>query len=141
MEFTDEQQAAINQQINDAKTQWEKEVLSPIKQELESTKAKLPHEPTDEEKAFAEKQSALWQKEVGLTLREKGLADFDGLIMANDEKELTAKVDKLSQIVNGFKIDNSYKPQDHGANDEYVTAAKKGDTQGMIKQKLSKIFG
>jgi beta-lactamase superfamily II metal-dependent hydrolase len=140
MEFTDEQQEAINKKIANERSKWEKEALQPIQKELEQTKAKLPHEPTDDEKALAEKQSELWRREVGVTLREKGLADFDGLITAKDEKELAAKIDKLEKIVNSYKIDNSYKPAAHGTGDEYAKAAQEHNTQSMIKTKLSKLF-
>lgn len=133
MEWTDEQQEEINNLI--------KQATSPLEEELEATKTKLSKELSDAEKALVDKEKALWQKEVSLTLKDAGLGKFDGLIDAKDNEELSKKVESLTNIVNEFTIDNSYKPENHGSVDEYAVAQQKGDTQSMIKSKLSKLFG
>jgi hypothetical protein len=125
MEWTDEQQQEINKLIEAA--------TKPLQKELEKTKVKLPKEPTEDEKALQEKAKSLWKKQVSLTLQENGLGKFDSLISAKDEDDLKTKVESLNKIVSEFKVDHSFKPEEHKHEDAYSQAKKKHDTVSMIK--------
>ncbi|MTT32702.1 hypothetical protein GMB86_11860 [Terrilactibacillus sp. BCM23-1] len=141
MDFTEEQQQAINEQLEQAKTQWETDVLSPLQTKLEDLKTKVPKAPSQEELALQAKEQALFSKQINLTLKENGLGAFDGLIEAKDEKDLDQKVKQLSKVINELKISQSYIPKDKGDTDPYAKFEKNKDTKGMINAKLSKLFG
>jgi hypothetical protein len=132
---TQDQQQEQQQEEMIAKTEYDK-VLA----ELEEVKAKLPKEPTDEEKALEAKQQELWQKEISLSLKEAGLEKFADIVKVNDEKELKDVIKKLTAIVNEIKIQNGYIPADHAKTDEYSKYEKEKNVAGMIAVKLSKLF-
>lgn len=88
---------------------------------------------TDEEQALQDKQSELWQREVNLTLKEKGLDQFSSIINAKDEEGLSESITALESALGDFKVDNAYVPTNHATQDEYNTAREKGDTTNMIK--------
>lgn len=88
---------------------------------------------TEEEQTLQDKQSELWQREVNLTLKEKGLEQFSSVINAKDEEGLSESITALESALGDFKVDNAYVPTDHATQDEYNTAKEKGDTQSMIK--------
>lgn len=126
MDWTEEQQKEIDKLINDA--------TSPLQKELEETKAKLPKQPSDAEKALQEKEKELFKKQCSLTLKEKGLDKFDGIIEFGSEDDLNKKTDALSKIMNEIKVDGSYKPENHAQNNSaYESAKKKHDTVSMLK--------
>ncbi|GED25189.1 hypothetical protein BAG01nite_12910 [Brevibacillus agri] len=133
--FTQEQ---VNELLEQEKSKWESEVLNPIQTELAKYK---PAEKSDAEKALEQKQAELWQKEIQLTLKSEGLEAFADFFQVKDTDELTAKVKKLKEIINGMKIDNSYKPDNgHKVSDRYSQHEKSGNVVGMIESKLASLF-
>lgn len=135
--FTQEQ---VNEQIAQAKTQWETEFLNPIKTELEEVKGKLPKDLTDEEKALQQKQQELFVKEVNLTLKENGLEKFASIVKVTNEDELKEVVTSLSSIVNEIKVSTGYVPDNHKNSDAYSVAEQKKDIGGMLSVKLANLF-
>ncbi|SFM41192.1 hypothetical protein [Salibacterium qingdaonense] len=89
---------------------------------------------------LAQREKELFQKEVQLTLKEKGLDDFADIVQVNSKDELDSQIEQLEAVVNKRKLDNSYVPEDHAKQDEYSTAEKQKDSQGMIASKLNKFF-
>lgn len=128
--FTQEQ---VNEQIAQAKAQWETEFLNPIKTELEEVKGKLPKDLTDEEKAIQTKQQELFVKEVNLTLKENGLEKFASIVKVSNEEELKETIQSLTTIVNEIKVSTGYVPDNHKQQDKYNQAKQNGDTKSMIK--------
>lgn len=137
MEFTPEQQEYINNQITEAKTKWETEILAPIQTELEGLK---PVPKTDKEKEIETKEKELWAKEKSLHIKEKGLSDFADFINGESIEDLDKSIEKLNAILEAKKLNNSYIPEGHKTTDAYSVAEKNKDTQGMIGSKLSKLF-
>lgn len=135
--FTQEQ---VNEQIAQARTQWETEFLNPIKTELEDVKGKLPKDLTDEEKALQTKQQELFIKEVNLTLKENGLEKFASIVKVSNEDELKETIQSLSTIVNELKVEMGYVPDNHKNSDAYSVAEQKKDIGGMLSVKLANLF-
>lgn len=93
-----------------------------------------PKEVTKEEQALLDKQQELWQREVSLTLQEKGLHQFKDIVSVNDEEGLQEAVQTLQDALKEYKVDNSYVPTDNNnTRNTYDDAKEKGDTQGMLK--------
>lgn len=65
---------------------------------------------------------------------------FD-LIESDDVKKAQEKINKLLELRKKQDIENSYKPNDHKADDSYSVAEKEKNVEGMIFSKLNKIFG
>lgn len=66
---------------------------------------------------------------------------FDLVADSSDIETATKKITKLVELNKKNKIDNSYKPDEHKqSDDEYSVAEKKGNVEGMLKSKLSKLF-
>ncbi|MEK5521573.1 hypothetical protein [Heyndrickxia sp. FSL W8-0423] len=136
--FTQEQ---LDEALSNAKNEWVEKELNPIITERDDLLQFKPKDLSDEEKALANKQQELFDKEVSLTLKENGLEQFADVIKVGDSEELKTVIDSLTGIVNQIKIDNGYVPNDHKQQNEYDVFASKKDTQGMIATKLSKLFG
>lgn len=79
---------------------------------------------------------------IKLEMLKNGLSeDLFDLVSADDVEVSKTKISKLVELNKKNKVDNSYKPEDHkNTDDEYSIAEKKGDTQSMLKSKLSKLF-
>jgi|SRR5690625_622208 len=92
-----------------------------------------PVEKSESEQAMETKQQELWQKEVALTLKENGLDKFADVIKVKDADELNTTIEALNGIVDQYKVENAYVPENHAKQDEYDNAKNSGDTQGMIK--------
>lgn len=135
--FTQEQ---VNEMIESAKKEWVEKEFKPIQTELEEVKSKLPKTLTDEEKALQTKQNELFQKEVNLTLKEKGLDKFADFFNVENLEDLQPKIEKFQNTLKELKLDNSYKPNDHKNTDEYSKFEKEKNTTGMIASKLSDLF-
>lgn len=133
-------QEQLDEQIAQAKGQWETEILNPIKTELEDAKTKLPTELTDDEKAIQTKQQELFVKEINLTLKENGLEKFANVVKVNDENELTKVVQSLSTIVKELKVDSAYVPDSHKQQDQFSKFENDKNTVGMIGSKLANLF-
>ena len=65
---------------------------------------------------------------------------FD-LIDSDSLEKAQAKINKLLELRKKQDIENSYKPNDHKADDSYSVAEKEKNVEGMIFSKLNKIFG
>lgn len=115
-------------------------LINPLKAQVAELEQYRPKEKTDTEKALEQKAAELWQKEVGLTLKEHGLDAFADFIDATDTDGLTKQVESLKTILAKKGLDGSYKPSDHRNNDKYSLAEQKGDTTQMIAHKLSKFM-
>ncbi|MEC1715923.1 hypothetical protein [Schinkia azotoformans] len=135
--FTQEQ---LDEQIAQAKGQWETEFLNPIKTELEEMKGKLPKDLTDEEKAIQTKQQELFVKECNLSLKEAGLEKFANVVKVSNEDELKETIKSLTTIVNELKVEMGYVPDNHKNTDAYSQAEQKKDIGGMLSVKLANLF-
>ncbi|MED0717434.1 hypothetical protein [Aeribacillus composti] len=127
------QDQQLDKQQEDTLEAVSKEEYDKLLAELEEVKAKLPKEPTEEEKALQAKQQELWQKEVSLSLKEAGLEKFADIIKVSNEDELNDVVKKLTDIINEIKIETGYVPADHKQMSAYEQAKKQGNTKNMIK--------
>lgn len=135
--FTQEQ---LDEAIQNAKQEWVEQELNPILAERDELLQYKPKELSDEEKALQQKQQELFNKEVELELKSAGLEQFKDVIKVKNEEELQETIKTLTKIVNEIKMSTGYIPKDNLKDDEYSFYAKKGDTQGMIATKLSKLF-
>lgn len=78
---------------------------------------------------------------VKMELTKAGLNEgyFD-LVLSDDLDTSLEKINKLVEINKTNVVDNSFRPQEHRTNNEYEQAEKNGNTQDMVKSKLSKLF-
>ena len=65
---------------------------------------------------------------------------FD-LIDADSLEKAQAKINKLLELKKKQDIDNSYRPTDHKPDDSYSQFEKSGNVEGMLKSKISRLFG
>ncbi|MBU5445684.1 hypothetical protein, partial [Paenibacillus sp. MSJ-34] len=130
----------VNQAIEEAKQKWRDEVLSPIVAERDELLQFKPQELTEEQKQIKQLKADLLQQKVVSALKDAELDDFIDFLNVENKEELHAKVDKLSTVLDGRKLNNSFIPQDHKQTDAYSQAEKTGNVQGMISAKLSKLF-
>lgn len=129
--------------MEDTKTYTQEQLdalINPLKAQVAELEQYRPREKTDEEKALETKAAELWQKEVGLTLKEHGLEGFADFIDATDTDGLSKKIESLKAILAKKGLDGSFKPSDHRNTDKYSLAEQKGDTTQMIAHKLSKFM-
>ncbi|WP_449355586.1 hypothetical protein ACUL41_07000 [Virgibacillus natechei] len=100
-----------------------------------------PAEKTDAEVAMETKQNELWNKEVNLTLKEKGLDKFSDIVKVSNQEELESTIEALNGVVDAYKVDNAYVPTDHATEDEYEQFEQDKNVSGMISSKFKKMFG
>lgn len=137
MEFTQKQ---LDQAVTDAKAEWVKTEYDPLVVERDGLLQFKPADKSEEEQAFEIKQQELWDKEVGLTLKEHGLESYAGVIKVANAEELTSTVDNLQQAVKDIKLSTGYIPKDTAKDDEYSKNEKNKNTVGMIGNKLANFF-
>ena len=92
---------------------------------------------------YAELQKDNISTQIKLEATKAGLDPeevFD-LIESDDVKKAQEKINKLLELKKKQDIENSYKPNDHKADDSYSVAEKEKNVEGMIFSKLNKIFG
>ena len=92
---------------------------------------------------YAELQKTNLSTQIKLEATKAGLdveQVFD-LIDSDSLEKAQAKINKLLELRKKQDIENSYKPNDHKADDSYSVAEKEKNVEGMIFSKLSKIFG
>lgn len=80
---------------------------------------------------------------IKLEMARAGVNDelFD-LVVADDMDAVKIKIDKIVGLHKQNIINQSYKPQERSTgSSEYEVAEKQGNIEGMLKSKLSKIFG
>lgn len=140
MEFTDEQKQYLEQQIADAKTKWESEILNPVVTERDNLLQFKPVEKSDAEKQLEQRELELFKKEIGIELKANQIDDFAEFINVSNPDELKGKIEALKSILDARKINGAYKPDDHKQQTAYDVAASKNDVKGMVGAKLSKLF-
>lgn len=133
MEFTEEQKQYLEQQIADAKTKWESEILNPVVTERDNLLQFKPIEKSDAEKALEQRELELFKKEIGIELKANQIDDFAEFIQVSNMDELKTKIEALNTVLEARKINGAYKPDDHKQQTAYDVVRSKGDTQGMIK--------
>ncbi len=92
---------------------------------------------------YAELQKTNLTTQIKLEATKAGLDPeevFD-LIESDDVKKAQEKINKLVELRKKQDIENSYKPNNHKADDSYSVAEKEKNVEGMIFSKLNKIFG
>jgi len=92
---------------------------------------------------YAELQKTNLTTQIKLEATKAGLdpEEIFDLIESDDIKKAQAKINKLVELRKKQDIENSYKPNDHKADDSYSVAEKEKNVEGMIFSKLNKIFG
>lgn len=135
--FTQEQ---VNQVIEEAKKQWEQDILQPVKAERDDLLQYKPKDRTPEELEIERLKGELIQQRTLSILKDAQLEDFAEFINVENEEELRTKISTLSKVLDERKLNNSYVPTDHRQTDAYSQAEKSGNVQQMISAKLSKLF-
>lgn len=140
MEFTDEQLAIVEQQIAEAKTQWESDILNPVLSERDDLLQYKPIEKSDAEKVLEQREQELFKKELSIELKANGLEDFAEFIQVSNVDELKTKMEALNTILEARKVNTSFVPEDRKQTNPYEQAALKNDVVGMIGAKINKLF-
>ncbi len=128
------------------KETYTKEEVEQMLSEYESKIQELEKSVADFEtvkQQYSELQKTNITTQIKLEATKAGLDPeevFD-LIESDDIKKAQAKINKLLELKKKQDIENSYKPNDHKADDSYSVAEKEKNVEGMIFSKLSKIFG
>lgn len=138
--FSNEQQAHIDALIQQTKTEWESEFLTPLVAERDELKSKVPVEKSESERQFEEREAILTQKEIKLAFQEAGYNDFADLIKVDSVESVQEVVKTITNILNARKVDASYQPEDHKSQTAYENASSKSDVLGMIGSKLQQAF-
>jgi len=92
---------------------------------------------------YAELQKTNLTTQIKLEATKAGLDPeevFD-LIESDDVKKAQEKINKLLELKKKQDIQNSYKPSDHKADDSYSQFEKSGNVEGMLKSKITRLFG
>lgn len=128
------------------KESYSKEEVQEILAQYQSKIAEMEKQVADFEtvkQQYAELQKDNLTTQIKLEATKAGLDPeevFD-LIESDDIKKAQAKINKLVELRKKQDIENSYKPNDHKADDSYSVAEKEKNVEGMIFSKLNKIFG
>jgi len=128
------------------KDNYNKEEVQEMLTQYETKIAELEKNIADVEtlkQQYSELQKTNIATQIKLEATKAGLDPeevFD-LIESDDIKKAQAKINKLVELKKKQDIDNSYKPNDHKADDSYSVAEKEKNVEGMIFSKLNKIFG
>ena len=79
---------------------------------------------------------------IKLAMAKAGLDEelFD-LVQAEDVEKAQAKIDKLVELQKTKDVDSGYKPENKRTEDQYSKLEKDGNVEGMLKNKLSRLFG
>lgn len=79
---------------------------------------------------------------IKLAMIKAGLdEDLFDLVSADTIENAQKKIDKLVELQQKQDIDNAYKPKEKRSEDQYSKLEKSGDVEGMIKNKLGRLFG
>ncbi|ANW98737.1 hypothetical protein CSTERTH_06680 [Thermoclostridium stercorarium subsp. thermolacticum DSM 2910] len=92
---------------------------------------------------YAELQKDNLTTQIKLEATKAGLdpEEVYDLIESDDIKKAQAKINKLVELRKKQDIENSYKPSDHKPDDSYSNFEKSGNVEGMLKSKISRLFG
>ncbi|GIP51817.1 hypothetical protein [Paenibacillus vini] len=140
MEFTDEQIAIVEQQIAEAKAQWESDILNPVLSERDDLLQYKPIEKSVAEKAIEQRERELFKKELSIELKANGLEDFAEFIQVSNMDELKTKMEALNTVLEARKVNTAFVPGDRKQTNPYEQAAKNNDVVGMIGAKINKLF-
>ena len=128
------------------KETYTKEEVEQLLSEYESKIQELEKSIADFEsmkQQYAELQKTNLATQIKLEATKAGLDPeevFD-LIESDDIKKAQAKINKLLELKKKQDIENSYKPSDHKPDDSYSNFEKSGNVEGMLKSKISRLFG
>ena len=128
------------------KDNYSKEEVQEILAQYQSKIAEMEKQVADFESMknqYAELQKDNLTTQIKLEATKAGLdieQVFD-LIDSDSLEKAQAKINKLLELKKKQDIQNSYKPNDHKADDSYSVAEKEKNVEGMIFSKLNKIFG
>lgn len=111
-----------------------------LQAQLTELQAKLPKAPSDAEIALQEREKALFDKEVNLTLKENGFEQYAQIVNVTNTEELQNVIDTLKEIHKQSQLNNAYVPNPATSTSQYEQAQNKKDAQGMISAKFSKLF-
>lgn len=79
---------------------------------------------------------------IKLAMTKAGLdEDLFDLVSAEDIEKAQAKIDKLVELQKKQDIDGGYKPENKRTEDQYKKLEKDGNVEGMLKNKLGRLFG
>ncbi|MHA6251951.1 hypothetical protein [Oceanobacillus sp. CAU 1775] len=135
--FTAEQ---VQEQLENAKTEWQTQELNPLITERDDLLQYKPKDKTDEQIAFEQQQADFFTQKVDFELQKSGLTAFKDVIKVENEEELNTVVEALGQIVKQVKLDSGYVPDNHLKDNEYDKFEKEGNVSGMIGSKLASLF-
>ena len=78
---------------------------------------------------------------IKLAMTKAGLSEdvFD-LVSADTIENAQKKIDKLAELQKAKDIDNGYKPENKRTEDQYSKLEKDGNVEGMLKNKLGRLF-
>lgn len=128
------------------KETYTKEEIEQMLSEYESKVQELEKNIADVEtlkQQYSELQKTNITTQIKLEATKAGLDPeevFD-LIESDDVKKAQEKINKLLELRKKQDIDNSYKPTDHKADDSYSQFEKSGNVEGMLKSKITRLFG
>jgi phage shock protein A len=128
------------------KETYSKEEVEQMLSEYESKIQELEKSVADFEsmkQQYSELQKTNITTQIKLEATKAGLdveQVFD-LIDSDSLEKAQAKINKLVELKKKQDIENSYKPTDHKPDDSYSQFEKSGNVEGMLKSKISRLFG
>ena len=88
-----------------------------------------------------ELEKANLNNSIKLAMTKAGLdEDLFDLVSAETVEDAQAKIDKLAELQKAKDIDNGYKPENKRTEDQYSKLEKDGNVEGMLKNKLGRLF-
>jgi phage shock protein A len=128
------------------KDNYSKEEVQEMLTQYETKIAELEKNIADFEtvkQQYSELQKTNITTQIKLEATKAGLEPeevFD-LIESDDVKKAQEKINKLLELKKKQDIDNSYRPTDHKPDDSYSQFEKSGNVEGMLKSKITRLFG
>lgn len=131
--------------INLDKDNYTKEEVQAIVDELQETIIDLTGQLEEGNKAVEkvkELEKSNLDNSIKLAMTKAGLdEDLFDLVSAEDIEKAQAKIDKLVELQKAKDVDNGYKPENKRTEDQYSKLEKDGNVEGMLKNKLGRLFG
>ena len=124
--------------------QYSKEEVQTIVDGLQETITGLNEQVEDGNKAIKrvkELEQVNLNNSIKLAMTKAGLSEdvFD-LVSADTIENAQKKIDKLAELQKAKDIDNGYKPENKRTEDQYSKLEKDGNVEGMLKNKLGRLF-
>jgi regulator of replication initiation timing len=131
--------------MNLDKENYSKEEVQEILAQYETKIAELEKNIADVE-TLKQQYSELQKVNVAVAIKNEMLKagldeSYFDLVEAEDVKKAQEKINKLVELKKKQDIENSYKPTDHKPDDSYSQFEKSGNVEGMLKSKISRLFG